>query len=198
MISGLPLGASAVRDPRLEMLSRQLRWVVTLANLPGLVGSLHRQLAVVGDAPWADPTPALSGALETMCWTLVRNASCLRASRWPALDPEPSYGGMVVLQAFAGAPVPADTVWTDGSFGSAGAGAAAGAAAAIQPSTRSSMTCRLCVTSSSTQCELVALSLVAKFHPPPSLVLTDSLVSLQLIQYWGRRPDRQEVPCFMH
>ena len=49
---------------------------------------------------------------------------------------------MVVLQAFAGAPVPADTVWTDGSFGGAGAGA--GAAAAIQPSTRSSLTCRLC------------------------------------------------------
>ena len=117
---------------------------------------------------------ALSSVLATMCWSLVRNASCLRASRWPALDPEPSYGGMVVLQAFDGAPVPADTVWTDGSFGSAGAGAEA----AIQPSTRSSMTCRLCVTSSSTQCELVALSLVAKFHPPPSLVLTDSLVSL--------------------
>ena len=71
VISGLPLGASAVRDPRLEVLSRQLRWLVTLANLPGLVGSLHRQQAVVGDAPWADPTPALSGALETMCWTLV-------------------------------------------------------------------------------------------------------------------------------
>ena len=111
---------------------------------------------------------------------------------------------MVVLQAFAGAPVPADTVWTDGSFGGAGAGA--GAAAAIQPSTRSFLTCRLSVASSSTQCELVALSLVAKLHPPPSLVLTDSLVSLQLIQSWGRRPiaeviacpDRQEVRCFMH
>ena len=59
---------------------------------------------------------------------------------------------------------------------------------------------------SSTQCELVALSLVAKLRPAPSLVLTDSLVSLQLIQSWGRRPiaeviacpDRQEVRCFMH
>ena len=124
------------------------------------------------------------------------NAACLRASRWPALDP------MVVLHAFAGAPVPADTGWTDGSFGGAGAGDAA----AIQPSTLSSLTCRLSVASSSTQCELVALSLVAKLRPPPSLMLTDSLVSLQLIQSWGRRPiaeviacpDRQEVRCFMY
>ena len=66
---------------------------------------------------------AISSVLEPMCWTLFHIASCLRASRWPALDPESSYGGMMVLQAFAGAPVPADTVWTDGSFGSAGAGA---------------------------------------------------------------------------
>ena len=125
MIGGLPLGACAVRDPRLEVLSRQLRWVVLLANLPGLVGSLHRQLAVLGDSPWKDPTPALSLALETVGWTLVRNMACLRASRWPDLDPEPSFRGMVVLQpASPGLPVPAATVWTDGSFGPLGGGAA--------------------------------------------------------------------------
>jgi len=200
VISGLPLGACAVRDPRLEVLSRQLRWVVTLANSPGLVGSLHRQLAVVGDAPWKDPTPALSVALETVGWTLVRNTACLRASRWPALDPEPSFSGLVVLQAFPGLPVPAGTVWTDGSLGPDGGGAAA-----VQPSSGSFASCRLPRASSSTQCELVALSLVAQLEVSPPLVLTDSLVALQLIQSWGHRPisevlacpERQEVRCFL-
>ena len=183
MIGGLPLGACAVRDPRLEVLSRQLRWVVLLANLPGLVGSLHRQLAVLGDSPWKDPTPALSLALETVGWTLERNMACLRASCWPDLDPEPSFRGMVVLQpASPGLPVPAATVWTDGSFGSLGGGAAA-----IQPSSGSSISCCLPCASSSTQCELVALSLVGQLKVPPPLVLTDSLVALQLLQSWGHR-----------
>ena len=189
-----------MRDPRLEALSRELRWVVTLANLPSLVGSLHRQLAVIGDAPWQDPTPSLASALTTVGWTLVRNTDCVRASRWPLLAPEPSYPGSVVLQP-SSAPVPSGTVWTDGSVSTVG-----GAAAALQPATDAHFSCRVDEPSSSTQCEVVALSLVAHFSSPPRLVLTDSLVALQLIKTWGTRsvrailscPERLEIRCFMH
>ena len=48
---------------------------------------------------------------------------------------------------------------------------------------------------SSTQCELVALTLVAQFQPAPSLVLTDSLNALQLISSWGRRSARAVLSC---
>ena len=41
---------------------------------------------------------------------------------------------------------------------------------------------RLALPCNSTQCELAALTLVAQFASKPALVLTDSLVSLQLIQ----------------
>jgi len=166
-ITGPPLGACAMRHPQLEVLSRQLRWVVTLANSPGHVGSLHRELAMCGDAPWKDSTPALAKALKKVGWTLVRNAACVRATRWPVLDPEPSYGGVVVLRPHPHAPVPPDTVWTDGSLGSAGGGAAA-----LQPSTSTSYSCRVPGAASSPECELVALTLVAQFGAAPPLVLT--------------------------
>ena len=59
---------------------------------------------------------------------------------------------------------------------------------------------------SSTQCELVALSLVSAFQPSPSLILSDSLCSLQLIRSWGLRStaaslssvDRLEVRSFLY
>ena len=51
----------------------------------------------------------------------------------------------------------------------------------------------------------MALGLVRHFHPPPPLVLTDSLTSLHLIASWHRRPtsailacaDRQDVRAFL-
>ena len=59
---------------------------------------------------------------------------------------------------------------------------------------------------SSTQCELVALRLASSFPHVPSVILTDSLCSLQLIQSWGARstaqvlstPDRLEVRQFLY
>ena len=48
---------------------------------------------------------------------------------------------------------------------------------------------------SSTQCELIALTLVRQFDPPPRLVLTDSLCALQLIASWSRRPSSAILSC---
>ena len=45
--SGLPLGACAFRDPRLEMLTRRIRWLRILSNAQGLVGTVHRTLATL-------------------------------------------------------------------------------------------------------------------------------------------------------
>jgi hypothetical protein len=90
--------------------------------------------------------------------------------------------------------------WTDGSVGTAGG------AAAWQSSSGIQRTCRVDLPCSATQCELVGLALVAHFHHPPPLVLTDSLASLHLIQTWGQRgvkavmscPVRDEVRLFLH
>ena len=46
-VCGPPLGACAVRDPRLEVATRRMRWLVTLANQVGLVGAVHRHLATL-------------------------------------------------------------------------------------------------------------------------------------------------------
>jgi hypothetical protein len=45
VLMGLPLGDTAVRDPMLEVRDRQLRWLQLVANLPGLVGLVHRVAA---------------------------------------------------------------------------------------------------------------------------------------------------------
>ena len=68
---GLPLGDCAARDPRLEVLSRRLRWVVSVANSLGIVGTLHRHLATSGvSGTWNEPTLASSSALSSIGWTL--------------------------------------------------------------------------------------------------------------------------------
>jgi len=67
VLFGLPLGACAARDPTLEALERQLKWVVALANTPSLVGLLHRHLSLPpGATQWADSTPALAAALASI------------------------------------------------------------------------------------------------------------------------------------
>ena len=45
--SGRPLGDCAVRDVAEEALARRLRWLLVLANQPGLVGTVHRYLATL-------------------------------------------------------------------------------------------------------------------------------------------------------
>ena len=75
VLCGPPLGDTALRDPLYEMRERQLCWLQLLANLPGLVGYVHRHLA------WVEPTPALQAALKSVRWSIRRNPHCLRAVR---------------------------------------------------------------------------------------------------------------------
>ena len=152
---GPPIGACAVRDPRLDALARRFRWVVTLANLPILAETVHRFLATSLGPEWVEPAPA------DMEWKLARNTSSSWVVRWSALAPEPSYAGQVFLDPQED-DVPAGSIWTDGSVGPSGGGAAA-----YRMSTHRQQQCRVAEPRSSTKCEQVALSLVACFHPAP-------------------------------
>ena len=107
---------------------------------------------------------ALSSTLKELHWTVVANDDSMRASR---LDSEPSRRGVVHLQPQAASP-PSD-VWTDGSI------KVDGAAAAVQLASQTQFLHAIKRPHSSTQCELVALSLVIKAptqkkkgtHPDP-------------------------------
>jgi hypothetical protein len=69
VLTGPPLGESAVQDPVLEMRDRQLRWLHLLVNLPGLVGTVHR--AIAWRTPtWEEPTTALREALRAVGWSV--------------------------------------------------------------------------------------------------------------------------------
>ena len=188
VLGGLPLGDCAVRDPRLEMLARRLRWLQALGNHSGILGTLHRQLATERGDVWVEPSPALAGALTSLQWTVRCNRTAMVASAWPRLDQEPCYPGRISFQPTV-TPAPRDSVWTDGSVRSSGG------AAALQWFSGTSFQAPVAAPRSSTQCELVALLLVGQFHPPPSVVLTDSLCSLQLIGSWGRRSARGVFSC---
>ena len=63
---------------------------------------------------------------------VVVNGDSMRASRWPHLDPEPSYRGEVHLEPKAASP-PSDAVWTDGSI------KVDGGAAAVQPASQTQL-----------------------------------------------------------
>ena len=51
-VCGPPLGACAARNPRMEAATRRMRWLITLANQVGLVGTIHRHLATVSLLTW--------------------------------------------------------------------------------------------------------------------------------------------------
>ncbi len=188
VLGGLPLGCHALRDPRLEMVSRRLRWLQTVGNASGLVGTLHRELASGPGGTWNEPSAALSAALTELHWQVRRNPAAFCASRWPILEPEPQFRGMVRLTPNDD-PAPSGTVWTDGSVGSSGG------AAALQWHSDICFQTSVPNPRSSTHCELVALNLVVQFPSPPPLILSDSLCSLQLIGSWGRRPPRVTLAC---
>ena len=145
-VCGPPLGACAVRDPRLEVATRRMRWLVTLANQVGLVGTVHRHLATLSGPTWAEPSAALSSTLQELRWMVVVNGDSMRASHWPHLDPEPSYRGEVHLEPKAASP-PSDAVWTDGSI------KADGGAAAVQPASQTQFLRAVKRPHSSTQCQ---------------------------------------------
>ena len=78
-LCGLPLGDTALRDPCFEVRLRQLVWLQLLANLPSVVGLLHRHLAWQNDT-WMEPTPALHAALQSFSWSVHRNPPVLPGS----------------------------------------------------------------------------------------------------------------------
>lgn len=196
VLMGPPLGDSALRDPVWEMRIRQLCWLQLVANLPGLVGVVHREVAYL-DGAWEEPTAALRTALQAVGWRAVRNESCLRSVDWPQLTPEAAYPGDIYMLPVDDFPV-ADAVFTDGSV------AAAGGAAAVQPDTGVVLQLRLPQPRSSTHCELVALALALGLETPQ--VVTDSLTSLELLSRWPfysaarilRCADRVEVRRVLH
>ena len=127
------------------------------------------------------------------------NHSSPRVTPWPQLLPEPSYPGAIALEPLPDSPPPR-TVWTDGSI------CAWGGSAALQWDSGLRHGARLLTPHSSTQCELVALTLVSHFALSPPRVLTDSLCSLQLLRSWAQRPmaavlacqERAEVRAFLY
>jgi hypothetical protein len=196
VVGGLPLGDSAVKEPLFEVLERRLCWVQLLANLPGLVGTIHRIVAFQNET-WVEPSPSLSSALRTMGWSIRRNTLCLRAQNWPLVVAEPSFAGTIHLRPIDSFPLDG-AVFTDGSvFHNGGA-------AAVQPDTEEVLLATVSQPRSSTHCELVALCLALSLQP--SQILTDSLGSLHLISAWGhwpatrtlRCPDRVEVRQFLY
>ena len=164
-LCGLPLGDTALRDPCFEVRLRQLVWLQLLANLPSVVGLLHRHLAWQNDT-WMEPTPALHSALQSFSWSVHRNPQCHRAAQWPAVSPEMAYPGTILLQPQDSFPQ-LEAVFTDGSLKEAGG------AAAVQPDTNTTLRAHLPHAHSSTQCELAALCLAMSLCPPQ--VLADSL-----------------------
>ena len=101
------------------MLSRRLKWLAVIANMPGLVGSLHRFLATTPGPSWREPSAALAAALAEAKWKVVRNLASSQGRRWPLVDPEPSFDGDIFLEPREGV-APQDTVWADGSLGDSG------------------------------------------------------------------------------
>ena len=174
ILSGIPLGDSAVQDPEMEMRERQLRWWQVVANSPSLVGTVHRAVAWQSDT-WREPTPAMASALRMMGWRAKRNLACLRAAAWPLVTPEQTFPGDILLHPVDDFALPG-AVYTDGSV------SRAGGAAAVQPDEEVVRT--VCVPSprSSTHCELVALALAMDLEPPH--ILTDSLAALHLLRSW--------------
>ena len=187
ILSSPALGDTALLDPLLEARTRQFQWLHLLANLPGLVGTVHRSVATL-NGPWSEPTPALSCALQALGWTIQRNPLCLRSLSWPLVDPEISYPGTVTLYPVDQFPL-SGAAYTDGSVSTTGG------AAVYSPDTEDSLQVSVSYPRSSTHCELVALCLALTLSPSPSQVLTDSLVSLQLLQHWGHWPAARTLSC---
>ena len=65
VLHGPPLGDSAIREPLEEVRERQLRWLQLVANLPGLVGTVHRVAAWrPRSGTWTEPSAALAAAAQ--------------------------------------------------------------------------------------------------------------------------------------
>ena len=98
VLHGPPLGACAVVDPRREVLVRRLKWLAVIANMPGLVGAVHRLLATTPGPSWREHSGALAAALAEVQWSVSRNLASPRGCRWPLVEPELSFRGEVFLE----------------------------------------------------------------------------------------------------
>ena len=185
---GWPLGDSAAIHPLYFVRLRQMRWLQLLANSSGLAGTLHRAVAYSpSTAAWREPTRALRAALGCLGWRVLRNMHSERSTSWPQLQPELAFHGTVVLSPSLDPPVP-QAVYTDGSLGSMGGGGAV-----WQPDTEETFLLPVPSARSSTQCELVALTIAMQLLP--ELVLTDSLCALHLIRSWHQYSDTRRLAC---
>ena len=190
---GWPLGDAAPVHPMYFARLQQLRWLQQLANSSGLAGVLHRAVACragrAGRAggEWREPSRSLREALKFVKWKVVRNTRCARSTCWPALLPEPSFTGDVVLTPSDAPPVE-ESVFTDGSLSGSNGGAAV-----WKPNTGETFMLPMPAARSSTHCELVALTLSMQLLP--ELVLTDSLCALQLIRGWAGFAEARRLSC---
>jgi len=144
-------------------------------------------VAWAGDE-WVEPCRAFRAALQAVGWTVRRNRACLRAVGWPVVAAEASYPGEVRL-------VPEDCFPEEGAVFTDGSVSGCGGAAAVEPSGEVVRAVRVLSPRSSTHCELVALALALALEPPPPQVLSDSLVSLRLLERWGTYPARRALGC---
>ena len=185
---GWPLGDTAALHPLHYVRLQQLRWLQLLANSTGLAGTIHRAVAYPSAATtWREPSRALRSALKHFNWQIVRNLRCQRSTTWPRLLPEPSFLGTVLLSPSTDAPEP-QAVYTDGSLATSGGGSAV-----WQPDTEETFMLHVPAARSSTQCELVALTLAMQLLPMQ--VLSDSLCALQLVRRWPEYSDARRLAC---
>ena len=187
VLMGPPLGQCAVLDPVLALRQRQLQWLQLIANSPDLVGFVHRHVAWDG-LQWREPSKSLAAALQAMGWSVRRNLSCARTPSWPLVLPELSYPGPITL-SFVDSFAPVNAAYTDGSV------MQFGGATVVQPDTDTLTSVRVGQPRSSTHCELIALGLGLQLATPASALLTDSLISLQLLRHWGSRSARRVLAC---
>jgi hypothetical protein len=178
-ISGPTMGPLAIPTTMQVIRRRQCWWAVKLANGNNLAGVVHRAISTISDEnggkTWNECSSALQAMSNDLQADMKINEESILVEKWPYLCPEPTFGGVVYMSSTED-PTTEATVWTDGSLD----GDQGGAAAISLSSTR-------CVAlpgaGSSTECELAALALAMEMNP--DRILTDSLVSLQLINGWG-------------
>ena len=204
VLMGLPFGDSCIRDPMLEIRSRQICWLHELANSNNIVGRLHRALATWSgrwDPYWFEPTPSLKSALISLGWRLHVKDTSLPDS-WPVLPEDPRLTADVVTDPCSG-DIPDGAFFTDGSVGPGGGGAAAVAVDPTQETGCGSIV-HISHPRSSTHCELVGLKLAARAHAKAAF--SDSLCALITLRDWGKWPlsrrlkciDRAEVRAVIH
>ena len=187
------LGGMACRDPMLEARSRQLRWLMEMANGTDVVGRLHRALAIGTEdgAVWKEPCEALKVALADAGWNVVVNwrAKGVVRAQWPVVVQEPPPLRAEVVLAPRDGPLVEGAWFTDGSVGSRG-----GAGAAVEVDGGKQVVSRyLRSPRSSTEPELIGIRLAA-FQGAQG-VYTDSLAALTTLAGWAMWKKSRRLKC---